>query len=374
MSDCFPGTMAGRRLIGERDICLKNSIEAVITEDCDMIVSFLLDDIHYKVKISITKRYPFDAPSFVLLEPFIYYFPKLPIIETWGPTHQSALFIKAKCIELHKKRDEMSKTIPSVTSPAYLVLGSSPFEEKQGRTHYNNKEIFLLNDTKISSYYKPPKPETINDSRFFLKSFASPEQLGILSSLLQKKFDEICFDWSTLKFFTFDYDDSMMDHLKKVNPELRKKLLENGGERSMLLERLIYLKNMLKDTGKIYFENISGPPGGGSIVGRNTTDYKALFLDYCSRAGFLFEEKTVKEIGSSSVLVPHLFDERVLSENFKHLVSPDTPLLVAQKSPSAEAVAEVAVEAGAGLGGKRKTMRKLRKTRRNNTCRRLKKN
>jgi hypothetical protein len=113
-----------------------------------------------------------------------------------------------------------SKLTSDIT-PAYLVLGSAPGEDSHGRTFYENEHYWLLD-------YTPPKENSIDTSRFFLNNFANLEELVFLAKKLPRQFDAILFDYSSLKFFT--------------GPNL--------------VERLTCLKEMLKDTGSLYLENL----------------------------------------------------------------------------------------------------------------------
>jgi hypothetical protein len=217
-----------------------------------------------ELKFYLPKNYPFNPPQINILKPYETVCPDVH----WSPSTKLQDFIDETIQKIMTEGIEIEQHIPVITDPAYLVLGSS-YEEERNRDHYDNPTIFLLDRGNAD----------INIS------FSNPTQLGILSSLLSNKFDEICFDWSTLKFFSND---------------------------DMLIERLTYLKRMLKPGGKIYFETIHGSPGGGKNP-LDTTNYHDKFIEYCNRAGFEIEGvKTNEEIGNTSVLVPILFigDER----------------------------------------------------------------
>ena len=81
----------------------------------------------------------------------------------------------------------------------------------------------------------------------------------------------------------------------------------------MLYERLCCLTHMLKDTGTMFLENVSGPSGGCWVGDQiNDTRYhsnmnKEKVVDYCTWAGLDVGFKTVREIGRSSFLVPLLY-------------------------------------------------------------------
>jgi hypothetical protein len=152
-------------------------------------------------------------------------------------------------------------TLPVITDPAYLVLGSSRVEERNGRTHYDSPNVFLL-DTEQSD---------------IPISFKSSLELGIVASRLPNRFDEICFDWSTLRFFSDD---------------------------PTLLERLVSLKRMLKPGGSIYFETIHGMPGGAYA---RTDKFTVRFVEFCKQAGFIPGDIVQADQIQGSVLVPMLY-------------------------------------------------------------------
>jgi hypothetical protein len=224
--------------------------------------TYLLDKGHVKVKFSLPPNYPFAPPVITLVSPY-----EIVLEGSWYTGSNLRNFIDetidASLKIIMPEGIKLQEHIPAITDPAYLVLGSSYDEKRNGRVHYDNPHVFLMDS---------------DGSSDIPISFSDPIQLGIVSSLLSNKFDEICFDWSTLKFFTHD---------------------------AMLLERLMYLKKMLKPGGKIFFENIEVSPGGGRIY-NDDTDYHSRFIDFCIRAGFEIEGEDRAE-NIHSFLVPMLF-------------------------------------------------------------------
>ena len=211
-----------------------------------------------------------------------------------------------------------------ITNSAYLVLGATPHEDRGGREFYDMETIYLLSNE--------PRQEGLPNnaySRYIQADFNNPQELGPLSEHLARRFDEIAFDGSTIKLFNID------------SPE------------RPLVERLRYLKDMLKDDGKFYFVSWQVSPGGGWFSLPGTPYYNnelarwglgetRIFGDgrrvpwpnwdnrfkyYLTQAGFSFEEFTAVDI-HDSVLVPLLYT----GDNFQRDPN-EIQVLVAQKSP-----------------------------------------
>jgi hypothetical protein len=214
--------------------------------------------------------------------------------------------------------------LPQITNSAYLVLGASPHEDRGGRDFYDMDTIYLL-----SNMHRQIGLPNSAYSRYIQADFNNPQELGPLSERLEGQFDEIAFDGSTIKLFNID------------SPE------------RPLVERLVYLKNMLKNDGKIYFVHWNASPGGGwfalpgdpyyetelarwgmgesRIIGDGRRiawpNWDNRFKYYLTRAGFRFEESTAGDI-HTSVLVPLLYT----GNNFSHDPN-QIRVLVAQKTP-----------------------------------------
>jgi len=248
-------------------------------------------DIKLKVLIpeaTSLNNYPFSSPKFIVVEPFFYTIPNTKSF--WGATKTIGGFnlqsknisiidtiIKPQLIELFGLINTTKSSIPTISDPAYLVLGSSPTEPNRGRDFYSNPSIYLLDEDDINNVDG-------NFPNYFKVDFTDSKQLLVLSQSLPKKFDEICFDYSTVKFF-------------KIPQET-------------VVERILSLKTMLKDNGTLYFEGIGSPPGGAHSVNRATggvihEDYTGMFIEQCQEAGLLTDLQNAEDI--HSILIKEVF-------------------------------------------------------------------
>ena len=80
---------------------------------------------------------------------------------------------------------------PSKGPPKYLVLGAAPDEEKRGRTHYNDPNVWLLDNHTVA--------EGTNTSRYIQADYSAREadQLRKIAQTYEGKFNQIAFDYST---------------------------------------------------------------------------------------------------------------------------------------------------------------------------------
>jgi hypothetical protein len=79
---------------------------------------------------------------------------------------------------------------PSKGPPKYLVLGAAPDEERHGRTHYDDPNVWLLDNHTVA--------EGTNTSRY-IKADYSAEKVNELRKIAQKfkgNFNQIAFDYS----------------------------------------------------------------------------------------------------------------------------------------------------------------------------------
>ena len=275
-----------------------HDVKINITSVCDVTMKFVVYDFMCTVKLTFPSRYPMEPVDIMLTEPFTYVFPKIHVDKQMGKSLKEDSMALTK--DLFEKYAEMAMRLPNITGTAYLVLGAHPCEIRHGRTHYDNPSVFFLDKYDVSGC-------SLRDhDRFIYVDFSSPVEMGILAALLPNTFDEICFDKSTFKFFSYDdeYDiHSLLDD---------DKTLENL-PKSMLYERLHCLTRMLKDTGTMFLEQVDGPSGGGWVGDEiKDSDYhsninKEKVVDYCTAAGLDVGFKTVREIGSTSFLVPLLY-------------------------------------------------------------------
>jgi hypothetical protein len=82
---------------------------------------------------------------------------------------------------------------PAGYNPKSLVLGASPTEERSGRTHYDDKDVFLLGQ------------EDHHDAPRYIQANYTPgladKKLEAASNTYENFFDEIAFDGSTMCSF-----------------------------------------------------------------------------------------------------------------------------------------------------------------------------
>jgi hypothetical protein len=254
----------------------------VTLEKNTFIVNIPFETITYTLRIIIPTKYPFDQPFIRVESPFMYVIPDIKT--NWGPGMVLINFVvshvKSKIDAINQLISTMkpilTPMIESIPDTAYLVLGSFPSENKRGRYYYTNPSIYLLDQMNVDG----------NFPNYFRIDFTNSEQLLAFSSLVGKKFDEICFDYSTMKFFKIPQDS--------------------------VVERITYLKNMLKDTGTLYFESIGSPPGGAYGVNKATgqrivNDDRGIFIEECKEAGLSTDVEMRAEDITDSVLVNELY-------------------------------------------------------------------
>ena len=191
----------------------------------------------------------------------------------------------------------------------YLVMGSNPCEDPTSRTFYTEPNVFLLDNQCYND-----SGLVVDMSRFFVVDMSSPRELSKFSSGHARQFDEICFDWSTIKFFNFDFPavSNVNSCLGLMPPCFRSS--QKTDKNTELSKRIGCLAYMLKPGGKIYFESIDEPPGGGRSVRivdgdivRDETDYSALFTAACVRAGLDLSLPVHADKISGSYIVPKVF-------------------------------------------------------------------
>lgn len=102
-----------------------------------------------------------------------------------------------------------------IPSPAFLVVGSHPSEDRHGRTFYDNPSYYLTNES------NPPGVDlsTGDKSRFIPVTFDTVHILA-LPRVYPNKFDVVIFDWSVVKFIK---DQTTI-------PEYYMKLVKPGGQ------------------------------------------------------------------------------------------------------------------------------------------------
>jgi hypothetical protein len=125
----------------------------------------------------------------------------------------------------------------------YLVLGASPHEERNGRTHYNRPNVFLLGED-------PPNRAGVNYRRYIQASYSSEktDELRTIALNYENGFDEISFDWSSMCAF-YEGSRSIQDRLQSFyimlknngvfflpdcNPQIEKALQNLGFETNLV--------------------------------------------------------------------------------------------------------------------------------------------
>ena len=256
----------------------------VSLEKNTFIITIEFESIVYTIRIIIPIKYPFDPPYIRVESPFIYIIPGVKT--NWGPgmiLHTFLLsYVKSKIDTINglatSMRPIFTPIIESIPDKAYLVLGSSPIEPNRGRDYYTNPSIYLLDQMNVDE----------NFPNYFRIDFTNSEQLLAFSSLVPKKFDEICFDYSTMKFFKLPQE--------------------------TVIERIVCLKTMLKDNGTIYFESIGSPPGGAYGFNRATgkqiiNDDKGIFIEQCKQTGLSTDVEKGAEDIEDSVLITEVYSK-----------------------------------------------------------------
>ena len=120
----------------------------------------------------------------------------------------------------------------------YLVLGATPDEFRNGRTHYDNTDVYLLGNEPAHN------TEGIDYTRYLVASY-SPEDSGKLRTLatrLRSKFNEMTFDESTMCAF-HNYDDSVRHRFESLSIMLK----PNGI--LYLTDTSSYLQTTLQEVG-----------------------------------------------------------------------------------------------------------------------------
>lgn len=234
--------------------------------------------INFYTKIILSPRFPsMFIQQIIILEPFYfesdrYWIEKseiqFPLTPALSIIKFTEMFIP-KLIEFKIHLDELTNK-PAV----FLVIGSSPIEKRNGRVFYDDERVFLLD--------KPFERDNIYP-RFLPCDFSSLLKLRNYSSLLSKKFTEICFDWAVFNKFRIDTQESPFK------------------------ERLQCLVNMLSDNGRLWVEDYNKAPGGGRTE-HDETDYASEFKKVCSviRNVDIGPDNIVNHI-KDSVIVPLVF-------------------------------------------------------------------
>ena len=299
--------------------------EINITSECGVTMNFFVYDDLCTAHLTFTPRFPSEPAGIMLTKPFTYVFPKVHVdLQNHNPSLKEDIMNLTK--DLLEKASVITRRLPQITDTAYLVIGGHPYEERNGRTHYDNPNVFFIDNLceYDTQYYK--------HDQFIHLDISSPVQLGILAGLLPNKFDEICFDKSTFKFFRSDIEYEQFSESIVKNHDIRENL-----NNSMLLERLSFLTRMLKDTGKMFISDVEGDTWVGEEQIRNMAQLarqnREKVVDYCQRAGSNVEFKTVGEIGHTSVLVPLLYGGRRARWELQGSIEPSQRvLLVAHKT------------------------------------------
>jgi hypothetical protein len=98
----------------------------------------------------------------------------------------------------------------------YLVLGASPAEERRGRTHYTNPNVWLLGD-------EPRRAGGYNYSRYIRADYSEgrAEELREIAETYANRFDEITFDASSMCSFFSANPMSLRNRFQSFNIMLK---------------------------------------------------------------------------------------------------------------------------------------------------------
>jgi hypothetical protein len=311
----FDTFVRSNRIISkEVDNYLEKTGIQLIYKNGEIIFPININELLYEIKIIFNFPYLFTLPKFVLIKPFLYIFPKT-IYTGVRPFYEIIEnLIQPHLLKIIEMRNNIEQKLPKITNPAYLVIGNNPYgdqlftedvlswmlsvetppekasaELKAANKNrlLANKNIFLLDNVDPSFFEKKLQNfSSIDASRYIRTNFSDPMELGTLSSLLHKQFDEIWFD-SAFVFFRSDRDYTKNDYIN------------NKFEGTMLLERFIYLKNMLKDGGRLFIRGYMAAFGRSN---GDTTDYGAIIISKCNEAGFVTKIVNRNEIFKSEII------------------------------------------------------------------------
>jgi hypothetical protein len=264
-----------------------------------------------KIDIQISENYPFQPPRIQILDP--YYLAIDPSVLGWGTISKIGDVIG----KIHILKDSiLSRTEASLDSntrqsiqsakesedPLYLIMGSNPTENRRGRTFYDDTQYYMLD------YLDIP----IESNRYFHIDFNDVNTFMYLAMQLPNRFQTICFDWATMKFFT-------------------------GESTESLYLRIMSLKNVLKEDGRIYFESgLHGTRQVKAVPGNRPGEYKfetvppkidkEVFISICTSIGLHITERTMQ-----------FTDDPVLQEVYGKRTEPplgsEQIFLVASKAP-----------------------------------------
>ena len=242
--------------------------------------------------------YPFQPPLVKVLSPFVF----LPdVYSNWGPTRKVEDIFEtvASMIEIMRQRPPAKAPSPSLQSaidvakstapPLWLVLGSSPGEDADGRTFYDRPNIFFLD----KSPGRGP-----NKNRLFEVDFTRPDEMAPLCEQLPNKFQKMCFDYSVTKFFTPTYSIESQRDIYYVLKCLYEMLEENG---------VLYIASPGARRGGAAYTRIIR----NSKTGRQSTEFYNpvhpgyIFTEVVNSVGFRTEVKNYDEIDDPLVQVVH---------------------------------------------------------------------
>jgi hypothetical protein len=273
--------------------------------------------------VEFPEKYPFSAPEVKIVEPYLFKF----VTTHFGPTKMFADFLKnidTYIDEIKKKLD--TNTLNSIESakhaeePLYLIMGANPKEKRKGRTFYDDPHYYMLDYADIEG----------ESTRYFHINMVDVDALAYIAIELPNRFQTICFDWSTFKFFT----------------EL---------DLNVLLRKIACLKRLLKDDGRIYFESPGTSPGGVFQKRNIRPDYLENLKQTCSLLELFTREADLSELSNDPVL------HEVYRKRNDSVLNPErTDFLIASKQQ---------LSGGTRKYHKSRKTRKVRKNRRRSASR-----
>ena len=122
---------------------------------------------------------------------------------------------------------EFDTNIPSymLDDGISLIIGVTPGENRHNREFFMHPNVILLDNSDRESDIIIPSD--FDKKRYVHINFLDLEELQLFADTNEKKFQTICFDWSTWKFFINEYCPIIDKDIARLN--CLYKLLADGG-------------------------------------------------------------------------------------------------------------------------------------------------
>jgi hypothetical protein len=101
----------------------------------------------------------------------------------------------------------------------YLVLGATPHEERRGRTHYSDENVFVL------SYEPMQQCTNVDYSRYIQADYSAEakDELRLVAEKHAGEFDEITFDGSSMCPFSDNVNGTMVHRFQSILVMLKRR-------------------------------------------------------------------------------------------------------------------------------------------------------